>query len=100
MGGSYEEFEMLLSQDIRFAEKNHFSTFMRGNFPKNSPIPYSDLSGNYLVKRYQDRHNYNKPTKICQKGLEKRIENKRIKEMKRTERIIKEQKIKKAFKRT
>ena len=94
--GEYQElFETLLSQSYRIEEKNHYSTIIKDNFPHNHPIPYTDLSKNYLSRKYQDRNNCNRPTKICQKGLEKRIEN-RDSKMKK---VQNERKIQQAFSR-
>jgi len=98
--GEYQEpFDMLLSQSYRVEEKDYYRTILKNNFPRGIPDPHSDLNKNYLSRKYQDRHNYNKPTKICQKGLEKRIENKRVKEKARIEKARTEQKIKEAFSR-
>jgi len=88
-----EVFGMLLSDSYRTEEKNYYGTILKNNFPRGNPIPHSELNKDYLSRRYQDRHNYNRATKICQRGLEKRIENKKLK-MKKAKR---EQGIKDAF---
>lgn len=94
---NYEAFEMLLSNSYSVEEKNYYRTILKNNFPRGNPIPHSELNKDYLSRRYQDKHNYNHATKICQRGLEKRIENKRLREEKRFKKAQKEQKIQQAF---
>jgi hypothetical protein len=95
-GEYYELFEMFLSQSYRVGEKNYYDTIMKSNFPRTSPLPYSDLSKNYLAKKYQDRHNYNRPTKMPFNGLQKKA-NRGFRESKIIMKDYKEQKIKEAF---
>jgi hypothetical protein len=71
-GEYYELFDMLISQSHRTEEKNYYETIMKSNFPRISPLPYSDLNKDYLSRKYQDRHNYNRPTKMPFNGLQKR----------------------------
>jgi len=53
------------------------------------------LNKNYLLRRPQERHCYNRCTQICEKGLEQRIVNKGIKEREKE----REGEIKKSFSR-
>jgi hypothetical protein len=95
----YDLMRFLLADWSRTENKNHYETIIKTNFPSYNPFPHSDLDKSYLLMRHQDRHNYNHPTKICQEGLERRIENKRVKEIRRTEKAQNEKKIQESFSR-
>ena len=86
-----------LSDLYRREEKNYYGTIIRNNFSINNFIPYSDLDRNYLLRRYQNRHNYNHYTKMPLNGLQKRCNND-FRNLAKQRRFEKEQKIKEAFK--
>ncbi|VVB83039.1 Uncharacterised protein [uncultured archaeon] len=79
-GNNFDVFDILESYRIKDDEKSLRA--VKSNFPRDSPIPYLNLDRSYLLRKYQDRHNYNRATKICQKGLEVRLKNKEIKRKK------------------
>ena len=91
-----EVFEMLLSDSYRTEEKNYYRTILKNNFPRGNPIPHSDLNKDYLSRRYQDRHNYNRATKMPFKGLQKRC-NQDFRNFVKQRKAQREQKIKDAF---
>ena len=93
-----EEAFDILSDLRRTEEKNHYGTILRENFPRGIPSLYSNLNKNYLVRRNQARYNFNKSTENFRKGLEKRVERKEIKEIRVLNKMLKEEKIKYAFK--
>ena len=86
---SHEAFSIILSESYRVEEKNNYRIILGNNFPGGNPTPHYVLNKDYLSRKYQDRHNYNCPTKIYQRGLEVRIKNKQIKleKARREERI-------------
>lgn len=86
-----EEAFDILSDLRRTEEKNHYGTILKTNFQQGSPINYSQNRS--YIRKYQDRQNHNRPTKICERGLEKRIANQKLKMQK----VQKEEKIKEAF---
>lgn len=92
-----EAFGIALSDSYRREEKNYYETILRNNFPRGNTIPHSDLTKDYLSRKYQDRNSYNRVTKICQKGLEKRLRNKEIKEVTKKINAENEKGIKEAF---
>ena len=92
-GEGLELFDILENYRINDSEKS--ARIIKSNFPRSSPIPYSNLDRSYLLRRGQERHGYSKGTKICQKGLEVRTKNRELREKK----IQKEILIQRAFKR-
>jgi hypothetical protein len=95
-GGIEDLFEMLESYRISDDEKSLRA--VKSNFPRDSPLPYFNLDKNYLLRKYQDRHNHNHLTNMPFNGLQKRV-NREFREDIKQRKAQKEQKIKEAFKR-
>jgi len=93
---NYEEIDRIISGVYRTEEKNYYGTLLRNNFPRGNPIPHSNLNRDYLARTYQDRHNYNRPTKMPFKGLQKRV-NQDFKNFVKQIASENEQKIEEAF---
>jgi hypothetical protein len=94
-GGIEDVFDIL--ESYRISEDEKSSRVMKSNFPRTSPIPYSDLDRSYLLRTHQDRHCYNRQTQLSQRALEVRTKSNRIKSAKQNLKIREEQKIKTAF---
>ena len=58
-----ELFDICLSQSCRIEDKNHYGTILQNNFPRGIPCPYSNLNKNYLLRKSQGRHNFNRNAK-------------------------------------
>ena len=96
----YEEYGELFDilKSYRISDDEKSMRAMKSNFPRDSPLPYSDLDRNYLLRKYQDRHNYNRPTQMPFNGLQKRADR-GFRESRIVAKVREEQKIKKAFSR-
>ena len=92
-GGSQELFDILENYRINDDEKS--ARTIKNNFPRSSPIPYSDLDRSYLLRRHQERHGYNQGTRMPYNGLQKRANREFAESSKKY--AMKEQKIKEAF---
>ena len=79
-----EQFSLIMSwyKEIQ----NYSSSLITTEFNNNPPQKnfHRDFYPNkeYLLRRHQDRYGFNKRTRICQKGLEIRLENQEIKRQK------------------
>jgi hypothetical protein len=73
--------------------QDYFSGLTTTKFNNQPPQKnfYKDFYPNreYLIRKHQNRYGFNRKTKICQRGLEIRLENQKIKRQKarREERI-------------
>lgn len=75
-GMDLDIWSMILSNSYRIEEKNYYGTIIKNSFPRGNPCPYPTIKLDGLIRRHQDRQNYNRPTNISQRGLELRIKNK------------------------
>ena len=93
---SYEALDIVCEDLRRTEKKDYYRTIIKNNFPRGNPIPYSVSTKNYLLRKYQDRQNYNRPTKIPFRGLQK-IVNQNLRNEIKQRKAENEKGIKKAF---
>lgn len=77
-------------------EEGKSSRIMKNVFPRESPLPYLGLDKNYLLRRHQDKYNYNHSTGMPFNGLQRKANQEYLKEM-RSSNERREQAIKETF---
>ena len=91
---SYEALGIVCEDLRRTEEKNYYRTIIKNNFQQRDQINYSPNRD--YIRKYQDRQNYNRPTKMPFRGLQKIVNQNLRKEIKQIK-AKNEKSIKEAF---
>ena len=87
-----------INYDIFGIRSPKISRTEENNFSKNNYFPHSDLNKDYLLRRHQDRHNFNHSAKRPYSGLQKRV-NREVRNEITQRKAQNEKKIQQAFSR-